>query len=102
MEKEEKKTKEEKVAKRHEPNKPSKKETATSGSVNLGYATWIGGLLNGKPHGNGRMKFHSSHAIGGCSTVPGSGDYIDGYCENGVLQSGALYQNGVKVESFVR
>lgn len=100
--KEEKKTKEEKVARRHEPNKPSKKETATSGFVNLGYATWIGGLLNGKPHGNGRMKFHSSHAIGGCSTVPGSGDYIDGYCENGVLQSGALYQNGVKVESFVR
>ena len=82
--------------------KPAKKEIITSGTVNLGYATWTGGILNGKPHGNGRMKFHSSHAVAGCSTVPLAGDYIDGYCENGVLQNGALYQDGVKVESFVR
>lgn len=96
------------------PSKPSPKPTPspsptsqpkvskTSGTVNLGYATWTGGLLYGKPHGNGRMKFHSSHAITGCATTPTSGDYIDGYCENGVLQNGALYHNGEKVESFVR
>ena len=53
-------------------------------------------------HGNGRMTFRSSHAVAGCSTVPQTGDYIDGYCENGVLQNGALFQDGVKVESFVR
>lgn len=81
---------------------PVKKETPTSGTVNLGYATWTGGLLNGKPHGNGRMKFRSSHAIGGCSTVPEAGDYIDGYCENGVVQSGALYRNGEKIETIIR
>lgn len=79
-----------------------KRETPTSGTVNLGYATWTGGLLNGKPHGNGRMKFRSSHAVGGCSTVPEAGDYIDGYCENGVLQSGALYRNGEKIETIIR
>lgn len=81
---------------------PVKRETPTSGTVNLGYATWTGGLLNGKPHGNGRMKFRSSHAVGGCSTVPEAGDYIDGYCENGVLQSGALYRNGEKIETIIR
>ena len=81
---------------------PQPKTSKTSGFVNLGYATWTGGLLNGKPHGNGRMKFYSSHAISGCTTTPTSGDYIDGYCENGILQNGALYHNGEKVESFVR
>lgn len=81
---------------------PVKKEIPISGTVNLGYATWTGGLLNGKPHGNGRMKFRSSHAIGGCSTVPEAGDYIDGYCENGVVQSGALYRNGEKIETIIR
>lgn len=83
------------------PN-PQPKTSKTSGTVNLGYATWTGGLLNGKPHGNGRMKFYSSHAISGCTTTPTSGDYIDGYCENGILLNGALYHNGEKVESFVR
>lgn len=101
-------SKPEKVVKHDDSNggqasvNPVKRETPTSGTVNLGYATWTGGLLNGKPHGNGRMKFRSSHAIGGCSTVPEAGDYIDGYCENGVVQSGALYRNGEKIETIIR
>lgn len=101
-------TKPEKVVKHDDSNggqtsvNPVRRETATSGTVNLGYATWTGGLLNGKPHGNGRMKFRSSHAIGGCSTIPEAGDYIDGYCENGVVQSGALYRNGEKIETIIR
>lgn len=101
-------SKPEKVVKHDDSNggqasvNPVKKETPSSGTVNLGYATWTGGLLNGKPHGNGRMKFRSSHAVGGCSTVPEAGDYIDGYCENGVVQSGALYRNGEKIETIIR
>lgn len=101
-------SKPEKVVKHDDSNggqtsvNPVKKETPISGTVNLGYATWTGGLLNGKPHGNGRMNFRSSHAIGGCSTVPEAGDYIDGYCENGVVQSGALYRNGEKIETIIR
>lgn len=101
-------SKPEKVVKHDDSNggqasvNPVKKETPSSGTVNLGYATWTGGLLNGKPHGNGRMKFRSSHAIGGCSTVPEAGDYIDGYCEYGVVQSGALYRNGEKIETIIR
>lgn len=73
-----------------------------SGTIDLGYATWTGGLLNGKPHGSGVMRFRSTHAIGGCTTTPHAGDYIEGFCENGVLLHGNLYQDGVKVESFIR
>ena len=73
-----------------------------SGTVNLGYATWTGGLLNGKPHGEGTMKFHSSHAVSGCSITPQAGDYIIGYCENGVIQNGGLYRDGQKIDTVIR
>lgn len=83
---------------------PSPKPTPSprSGTVNLGYATWTGGLLNGKPHGEGTMKFHSSHAVSGCSMTPQAGDYIIGYCENGVVQNGALYRDGKKIDTIIR
>lgn len=86
------------------PTPSSSKPTPSpkSGTVNLGYATWTGGLLNGKPHGNGRMKFHASHAVSGCSTTPQAGDYIIGYCQNGVIQNGALYRDGEKIETIIR
>ena len=95
-----------------EKNEPSHKPTYTpshkltpspkSGTVNLGYATWKGELLNGKPHGNGTMMFHRSHAVSGCSTTPQAGDYIIGYCQNGVIQNGALYRDGEKIETIIR
>lgn len=96
-----------KVEEKIEPadtHKPSSKPTPSpkSGTLNLGYATWKGGLLNGKPHGNGTMTFHRSHAVSGCSTTPLAGDYIIGYCENGVIQNGALYRNGEKIETIIR
>lgn len=83
---------------------PSSKPTPSlkSGTVNLGYATWTGGLLNGKPHGNGTMKFHASHAVSGCYMTPQAGDYIIGYCENGVILNGALYRDGKKIDTVIR
>ena len=96
---------ENKHADSHKPTSiPSSKPTPSpkSGTVNLGYATWTGGLLNGKPHGNGTMKFHASHAVSGCSTTPQAGDYIIGYCQNGVIQNGALYRDGEKIETIIR
>lgn len=89
----------------HKPTSiPSPKPTPSpkSGTVNLGYATWKGELLNGKPHGNGTMMFHRSHAVSGCSTTPQAGDYIIGYCQNGVIQNGALYRDGEKIETIIR
>lgn len=84
--------------------KPTPKPTPSpkSGTVNLGYATWTGGLLNGKPHGNGTMKFHASHAVSGCYMTPQAGDYIIGYCENGVIQNGGLFRDGKKIDTVIR
>lgn len=96
---------EEKIEPSHKPTyTPSHKLTPSpkSGTVNLGYATWKGELLNGKPHGNGTMMFHRSHAVSGCSTTPQAGDYIIGYCQNGVIQNGALYRDGEKIETIIR
>ena len=88
------------------PTSPAKsvpaKSSPTSGTINLGYATWTGGLLNGKPHGNGTMKFHASHAVSGCYMTPQAGDYIIGYCENGVIQNGGLYRDGKKIDTVIR
>lgn len=96
---------EEKIEPSHKPTyTPSHRLTPSpkSGTVNLGYATWKGELLNGKPHGNGTMMFHRSHAVSGCSTTPQAGDYIIGYCQNGVIQNGALYRDGEKIETIIR
>lgn len=82
--------------------KPVPASSPKSGTVNLGYATWTGGLLNGKPHGKGTMKFNSSHDVSGCSMMPQAGDYIIGYCENGVIQNGGLYRDGKKIDTVLR
>lgn len=82
--------------------KPASDSSPKSGTVNLGYAIWTGGLLNGKPHGKGTMKFNSSHAVSGCSMMPQAGDYIIGYCENGVIQNGGLYRDGKKIDTVLR
>lgn len=88
------------------PTSPAKsvpaKSSPTSGTINLGYATWTGGLLNGKPHGKGTMKFLRPHAVSGCSTTPEAGDYIVGFCENGVIQNGGLYRDGQKIDTVIR
>ena len=96
------KKEEQKPTPKKEELKPTPTPSPKSGTVNLGYATWTGGLLNGKPHGEGTMKFHSSHAISGCSMTPQAGDYIIGYCENGVVQNGALYRDGKKIDTIIR
>ena len=82
--------------------KPASDSSPKSGTVNLGYATWTGGLLDGKPHGKGTMKFNSSHAVNGCSMMPQADDYIIGYCENGVIQNGGLYRDGKKIDTVLR
>lgn len=48
------------------------------------------------------MKFNSSHAVSGCSMMPQAGDYIIGYCENGVIQNGGLYRDGKKIDTVLR
>lgn len=72
------------------------------GTLNLGYATWTGGIKGGKPNGKGTMRFTRAHSIEGCQEEALPGDYVKGFCEDGTLSSGALYRDGEKIESFVR
>ncbi|MBD5268365.1 MAG: serine/threonine protein kinase [Bacteroides sp.] len=73
-----------------EPIKP----VVTTGTLSLGYATWRGGIKNGKPDGKGRMTFTSTHKVDRRSSVEAnSGDYFDATYENGSLISGKLYDS---------
>lgn len=69
-------------------SKSEKKEKTTnatsSGTVNVGnYATWTGSLKNGKPHGQGTMKFTRDYDLQGHAIK--AGDTVKGECENGKL-----------------
>lgn len=67
---------------------------ATTGTISLGYATWRGGIKNGKPDGKGRMTFLSTHKVDRRTSVEAhSGDYFDATYENGSLISGKLYDS---------
>lgn len=77
--------------------------TSTTGTLRLSYGVWKGGIKNGKPHGKGRLTFDREHQIEGCQEIPQAGYYIDGFCENGILSQGNLYdKNGNEVECFIR
>lgn len=82
--------------------KPDPVPEKTSGTVSLGYGTWTGGLKNGKPNGQGTIRFTSSHSISGCSSMAESGDYADAYFENGQLMHGKLHKTNGETESFIR
>lgn len=70
---------------------PAKPVAATSGTLDLGYAVWNGGIANGKPDGKGTMTFKSSHLIDsrdiGQNTAS-AGDQIEGKYSNGHLVYG--------------
>lgn len=71
---------------------PDKVETATTGTLSLGYATWNGGIKNGKPEGKGILTFTSTHKVDKLSSVmANSGDYFEATYSNGILEFGKLY-----------
>ena len=70
---------------------PVKPVTATSGTLDLGYAVWNGGIANGKPDGKGTMTFKSSHLIDSRDidhNTASAGDQIEGKYSNGHLVYG--------------
>ena len=70
---------------------PAKPVVPTSGTLDLGYATWKGGIANGKPDGNGTMTFKSSHLIDSRDidqNTASAGDQISGVYSNGHLVYG--------------
>lgn len=77
--------------------------TPTSGTLRLSYGVWKGGIRNGKPHGEGRLTFTREHRVEGCQAVPKAGYYIEGFCENGKITQGNLFdENGQEIEYFIR
>ncbi len=65
------------------------------------YATWQGGVRNGKPHGQGTMTFIKSHRIDpNCEDVANAGDKVTGTYVNGLLDNGT-WQSPGKPDKFL-
>lgn len=89
-------------------NAPAKKKTssssepkAKSSSIDLGYAIYeplqqegISGVKNGQPHGNGIMRFKSSHVIPGTQDcIAEAGEWVNGMWRDGKINVGTWYRN---------
>lgn len=76
-----------------QPVKPEPIEPAiSSGTLSLGYGTWIGGIKNGKPDGKGKVVFNSTHIVDRSTSYKANpGDYFIATYESGHLISGKLY-----------
>ena len=79
----------------------SAKPQAKSSSVDLGYATYeplpqdgMSGVKNGQPHGNGIMRFKSSHLIPGTQDCTAeAGEWVNGMWRDGKINVGTWYRN---------
>lgn len=86
---------------------PAKKKSSSakpqvkSSSVDLGYATYeplpqdgMSGVKDGKPHGNGIMRFKSSHLIPGTQDcIAEAGEWVNGMWRDGKINVGTWYRN---------
>ncbi len=80
---------------------PKAKETAQSGSLNLNYAIWNGGIKKGKPNGKGTMTFTSNHRIDSRDPnkrIAETGERIEGTYINGHLEEGRWYKSDGSTE----
>lgn len=76
----------------------SKPETATTGTLSLGYGTWVGGIKNGKPDGRGKLTFTAHHKVDRSSSEEANpGDYFVATYDAGSLISGKLYDSNGNV-----
>lgn len=86
--------------------KPTKKKSsgnppAKSSNVDLGFAVYeplpqsgMTGVKNGQPHGNGIMRFKSSHVIPGTQDcVAEAGEWVNGMWRDGKINAGTWYRN---------
>lgn len=78
--------------KKEEAKQGNSKKTSTStettqtqngsGTINLGYGTYVGNLKNGKPDGTGKLTFTRSYQLNSEYTAQ-PGEYVQGVFENG-------------------
>ena len=79
----------------------TKPQASTNGSINLGYAKFVGPVSNGVPNGQGRMTFTTSPQIDSRDVkarIADAGDYVIGEWKDGKLVHGKWYgsDNNVK------
>lgn len=75
----------------------TEKPQQSSKTLDLGYATWEGKSVNGKPDGYGTMVFRSAHRIDSRDDqgrVAQSGDKVKGNYINGHLEYGTWIKAG--------
>jgi hypothetical protein len=102
-----KKEKKQRISSRHSSTSSQQREHSivTTGSKNLGYATFRGALKNGKPHDvNGRLVFKTSHIIDSRDLkgrVAEPGDYVIGEFYDGHLVQGIWYRNDHQVKGSI-
>lgn len=86
------------------PPKPVVEKQMSSGTINLGYATWTGSIRNGKPDGKGTMTFTSNHRIDSRDSkarVAEAGDRIEGTFINGHLDYGRWFKSDGSSETLM-
>jgi len=87
------------------PKTDDVKPQRASGALNLGYATWEGNSVNGKPNGYGTMIFSNSHRIDSRDEqgrIAQSGDKVKGNYVNGHLEYGTwIKSDGSQEEIFI-
>ena len=72
----------------------TQENSSFSNVLDLGFATYEGGMRNGQPHGNGTMTFRMRHLIPGtvdCEAA--SGEKVIGSFREGKINMGTWYRN---------
>lgn len=81
--------------------RPIKQSSQGIGTLNLGYATWHGNIIDGKPDGKGTMTFTTAHRIDSRDPnkrMAKEGERIDGSYVNGHLDEGRWYKSDGSTE----
>ena len=84
--------------------KPIEKPAPDPKVKDLGYAVWYGPVTNGKPNGEGKMVFKSSHIIDSFDPdkhQAENGDYVKGEYQNGHLVQGNWYGSDGNKKEYI-
>lgn len=85
-------------------NTQPKTSSSANGTLNLGYGKYSGTIKGGKPHGQGRLTYSTSHQISrkdAKQRVADAGDYVIGEFYEGELVQGVWYGADNQVKGSV-
>ena len=86
-------------------SKPAAPATVSMKTISIRGHSYTGGVKNGKPEGKGKITYTSNDRISPDDTkktMAESGDYLEGYWRDGLLEQGVLYdKNGAKKATII-